>query len=1286
AYDKLIASGEEYASVVDTSNGYLAINRQKLDEVVASKQSSLLADTQQSKTIAVDKYKENAFELDAVALAYQELTKAQYENVDGIEDSIAYLENQKSALEISQQGILDEIKAYDVLTSEIEYATSAYKRWLDAKNGPEAGDAYDELSVAMKAIDDGLESGKVGTRKFKAAEELLIPEEVSAQGVQAIQKYKKSMMRYLAEDSDGLQNFIDDMFSKGFLSKDANGQYAATTKTDLQSIAKELNITEEVARSMFLALQDYGWDVEFTDGVYDSTNAIQELADAQALLEEKQKILNDLKLGGDPVKIAQATEELEKQQKIVDDLNSTDAGLTLEEKLAQQISVYQDAVSKLESLGVPAHLLLDITTEAGNLQTQIDAITATKEIIATATAKLDPESLKEEIKALENPLNPDGTTKSPIQLTVDAYKTELYTAAIAEIEALQETPPATVLTVSETGADTVDSKLDDLASKERVAIITVDDTKLSDAEARLAALQAKADRDDPSDIDPPLSVLYSGTGNKATAEDIIKSMGSEGHLKAPFARPVSPLTSEAGKKTESIYSLLGIPEPPVDVPITPSSAPDEEVSIYDTLGLPKDPVPVDVGADVEPARGSVGELMDEINGKTATITVKTKTEGIPGYAKGSKRAKRGVALVGEKGTEIIFNEDEFYSVGHNGPELVSLSGGEEILSNEETKKMFGRSKGRLSGQSFANGNIFSSLIKSVVSFVQTGATAVRKTFESVAVRVRGGDVDGGKPKPSGGGGSSPAPAAAPPEEVKKVVYDFVDWIPNLLKKVRKQTDKIINDSSKQVEFQAQNAELDRAIQSNANNMNLNQQAHNRYMQQAGAVGLSSDLINKIQNGTMDIGSYDEDTRKLISDYEKWYGLAQDALDTVVQIKEEQKELATMKLDNIETYYSNRINTLGNRIDLSDNAIKLGRATGREIRQGDYQPILDDVNAQLRTLREERQIYNQTFTNLVASGVIKQGSSEWYRYNANIQNMDKSILEASISLDNFNDIAAAIPVNNLDIAMKYLGTVQSTLESVQGLREAQGATLQSIDYEQLISVGGQQIRVLEAQNAELIRQQRGLDVLSDSYQELQDKIDENSSSIWGIKTGQEEWNNAIIDLDIRRLELANEQYTKQRETMEALAELEKAKQRRNLVYRDGRGFGYEADQSELEAAQRKIDEIAVSNAIDDLERSKANNNVYDSAGNLIGRQFNGLDSIDFSQYAMGALLGNELSNLLVDAINNIDTSEIRTSGSGTQTASFNGDIIVNGVNDVMGLAEGIRNQLPTYITQRLFERN
>ena len=391
------------------------------------------------------------------------------------------------------------------------------------------------------------------------------------------------------------------------------------------------------------------------------------------------------------------------------------------------------------------------------------------------------------------------------------------------------------------------------------------------------------------------------------------------------------------------------------------------------------------------------------------------------------------------------------------------------------------------------------------------------------------------------------------------------------------------------------------------------------------------------------------------------------------------------MTNVQEYYDNRIGLYGSNVELAQSIISLAKATGREIKASDYGGIFADLQKQLSVLREERRVYEETFAGLVQSGIVKKGSKEWFEYTSNVNKMDKAIIEASISLDEFNDIVANMPVKNLDIAMKYLNTVQNTLESVQGLREAQGEALDAKDYERLISVGMEQVQTLEAQNKALLDQQAGLDVLSDEYQEIQDKIDDNLSSIWNIKTTQEGWNDAIIDLEISKLQEVNEQYEKQLQTMDAIEALEKARQRKNLIYREGQGFVYEADQGEIRRAQRDYDDVMFDGLVDAMERRKKDDNVYDSAGNLIGKQFTSLDGVDFKQYLSTVFAGRENSALLGGAIGQINFDAIRHAGAKTNSVEFTGDIVLNGVDDAQGLAEALKVQLPSYISQLWFSK-
>lgn len=109
-----------------------------------------------------------------------------------------------------------------------------------------------------------------------------------------------------------------------------------------------------------------------------------------------------------------------------------------------------------------------------------------------------------------------------------------------------------------------------------------------------------------------------------------------------------------------------------------------------------------VGAAAENSTTKVYSLRNAINSlrsRTITITYnEVRKSSITGkFAKGTKDAPAGDALVGEEGIELWQSGDKARLVGVNGPEIVNLNKGDKIYPNPMTKKMMSKSGKRLSG-------------------------------------------------------------------------------------------------------------------------------------------------------------------------------------------------------------------------------------------------------------------------------------------------------------------------------------------------------------------------------------------------------------------------------------------------------------------------------------------------------------------------------------------------------------------------------------------------------------
>lgn len=111
-----------------------------------------------------------------------------------------------------------------------------------------------------------------------------------------------------------------------------------------------------------------------------------------------------------------------------------------------------------------------------------------------------------------------------------------------------------------------------------------------------------------------------------------------------------------------------------------------------------------VGSAADTARYKVESVIrsvQRLDGQEAVVTYTVKQSGgilgMSGFAKGTKNAPAGPALVGEEGEELWQSGDKAAIVGTNGPEIVNVNKGDKIWPAKQTKKILSKSGKRLMG-------------------------------------------------------------------------------------------------------------------------------------------------------------------------------------------------------------------------------------------------------------------------------------------------------------------------------------------------------------------------------------------------------------------------------------------------------------------------------------------------------------------------------------------------------------------------------------------------------------
>lgn len=693
--------------------------------------------------------------------------------------------------------------------------------------------------------------------------------------------------------------------------------------------------------------------------------------------------------------------------------------------------------------------------------------------------------------------------------------------------------------------------------------------------------------------------------------------------------------------------------------------------------------------------------------------------GAGAFASGTKNAPQGTALVGELGPEIIVDKKTGTWRLAEEPQLTKLSKGDIVYTAQETAKILKGVAAPIAGNSYAVGFNNKRLNSSFAMIAHDGTAYTPKPPTS-------NRVTPSKNKNSGNGGGGDGSSAPSLDDILDKLNGLYDWVERALEVAAKATQDIIDSVAEKVGAVGKNRAIEDALVKTAQEIALNEQGYAKYMETAGRVqretGLSQELVNLIQNGAINIADYDDETKKKIEAYQEWFNKAEAVKETIEDLKDQQIELSRQKLDNIVNYYDLLKNRTDAAIESNESLRELMVATGREVKASDFAKDIALMNEQLEKLQEERYAYTTEMNRLMAAGYITADSDAWHEYTANLEDMDQAIMDININLANMKNEIAQINITNLQYALDAMQQTQSVIQAIMGFHDAQGTENTDADYESLIRNGMEQIQNLQAQNEELERQQEGLDVLSERYQELQSQINSNEQSIWDVKTAQEQWNDAIADLEIQKLqeerealEKENEELQKKLDMEQALEDLAKARQRKKLVFRENVGFTYEADYKAIQEAQDRIDELRhqetldkIDEAIEAIEENKKDDNVYDYTGTEQIKKYasggvdtrTGLVQLDGTPSKPEVVFNATDAAKLYDLVHNsFDLNALRAESIGRlleqqstdKTLARNisvqiGDIKVYGVDDAEGLAKVLKQNLESAMLQALYKGN
>ena len=488
------------------------------------------------------------------------------------------------------------------------------------------------------------------------------------------------------------------------------------------------------------------------------------------------------------------------------------------------------------------------------------------------------------------------------------------------------------------------------------------------------------------------------------------------------------------------------------------------------------------------------------------------TKPLSAFAKGNISLPQDeVALVNEFGTEGLIRDGKLMAIP-GGIHMQALKKGDIILSVAQMKALYATGKASGHARAYASGTVLSSAYGNGMpslggsysksySSTTTAKSTTKNTTEAKSVE------------------KSVKKATGAAEEL----YNFIEILLTRTKELTKKLTDAIEDAVSLSDKMSKNSSALSQIQKE---ISVNQQAYNKYIAQANAVGLAEGYASQIRNGSLNIENItDENLKKKIDQYKEYYDKAVSVQEAVRDLQKEEKQLALDRLDYIKDYYDAIENLNSAYRDVNDTRIELNNALGKsavgnEIKlllQSSYEKQQDSYNKALTQLSD----YQNEFNELVRNNYIEEGSEAYLEGQATIQEFIKQVDEAAIALIELEDKIRDIDYKKLEQLIESSERRSEQLKNAQSLAEARDEQIGREDYQKQIDELSNNINQNYDLREQKLSEQALYDVGSDKYNELAKEISDIDNEIYDNLIEIEELKDKIFETEFINYEKEQE---------------------------------------------------------------------------------------------------------------------------------------------------------------------
>lgn len=1066
-----------------TANG-VHINREALRQLQA-----------QEEALNKSKWLEDEKNLtDQLAVATNKLANAKN---SGSEADVA-------SAQATVDSLQQQLEQVQLLSAAYDGATSSYQQWINAQSAGEEGDMFRTVSETMKSRGDQLyNEGRYNTEEFRAVADYFSNEDLSTAPVEnlvaAYENAANARERYFTGNKQGIDNFMADMqndaelMSKGIVKTLEDGSLEFQAGSD-KILADKFHLSEEAIQSILRAASEYsdGIKIGKIDGSEDFNASIDEMKskadEAKGKLEELKNAGNqnlDLNFNFDSTNLEDLDAQIERAKTNLDQFKNSDGQIDLSVDGAEEaVTILQTLIQQKVMVSQPAIMTIDTTgldeataetvSKLQEFQTQLNTINSLEmqqdfgiqiDTNQLDTAKAKAQELFSELQGKSQ----DGSLEITPDVKVDTGSMESLEQSLSSM-----TPEIKAKIVPEISDGSV----------------SADNIKLGDKNAKVN--YTLGDQAPPKDKSATVNYNETG-GNQSIPSDKNATVNyKKGDQEAPSKKTAvvdykrGSQETPASPKTATVNYTLG----------NVATPPDAYVKVhYDTSGKPKGSSPA--------------------NGTAHSQGTANPNSG-HAFSSGSwglKQPEKG-ALINELGAEIIVRNGQWFVENNGYPTITNLKKNDIVFNHEQSKALLERgyvtgshAKLAYEGNSHAKGTAFSG---GSWAFGNTGGGNIGGTNSSTSNNLNSASNNLSK-------AASDTSKAA--EKLSEAVSGYTDWVDVLFKRLESQYDLLMSQMERIAHLPHKQEKLYEAMSKNSELMSKTQQAIGTYQSHFDSIvqqsGINPLIVHQIQNGSMDISKYDDDTQKIISEAQSWYDKLVDCNKQYDDLLNKQSELTKKALENIEDYIDMMTGIESSAVDYQEALRELAAAKGESAYSDKmYGSLKESIKNQQDVagkLQSQVRLYQDEINKLMENGSMAKWSTEWYEAQAALNGFKEEAAEAETTLIELQDQLRELDLLKLQQAIDELDRTAKRLENNTDLTESKGEQISEKDLQAQLDNANAQIQANYNKRQELLRDQAKYDVGSEKYNEIAEEIEKLDDSIYDAMKNIEDLKNKIWEV-------------------------------------------------------------------------------------------------------------------------------------------------------------------------------